>query len=225
MRKIWMTLAVVAAASCAHGGSSKATVSDADMGRLEPGQMGPIDNARQFAMSAKDELARAQLRQQQSQHESDLAKADQQAAEAAQKRADTQNKVANDSREPAQLEAARKLTEQAKLHKQAADAHMDYAKKIADARKTAVEAAQKQVELGNARLEYAKLQSLQAASVPAASKYDASKFQGQVNNAQKAFDDSLKKAREQESQATAAMQKWQDVQRQMQATTGTVPTG
>ena len=72
-----------------------------------------------------------------------------------------------------------------------------------------------------------KLLSLQQANIPAAGKYDMAKFDAHASDAQKRFDAALQKAREEESQAMAAQQAWNDAQRQAQAqavSTGT-PTG
>ena len=226
MRRIALALGLAGAigGACAHG-ESKPTVSDADFGRLGPDQMGPVNEARQFAMSARDEQARARARLSEVQHEGDLAKADQQAAKATGSAAEAQAKIANDSRDPAQLERAREAKERAQLQTQTADAHADYAAKVVQARQTAVDAADKQVALGNARLELAKLHALQTANIPASQKYDEAKLQGAVNDAQKSFSDTMDKARSQDGQAVASHQRWQDLQRQLQAKATPVPAG
>jgi chromosome segregation ATPase len=231
MKRIVYVLALAAVAGCAsmRGGARQnapvAQVSDADFGRLAPGQMAPVDQARQFLASAKDEQGRAKLRQQDTMHEADLAKADQAAAASDAQRAEAQAKIANDSREPALLEQARQLREQAQQHKSAADAHADYAKRLAEARQASVQAADQQVALGEAKVEWAKLQALQQANIPAAGKYDAGQFQTRVNEAQKSFDVALQKARELEGQATASQQRWEELQKQIQARGGAVQTG
>src|SRR6266536_4484699 len=107
-----LALALAALAGCAtshQGGSASATVSDADLGRLSPQQMGPINQARQVAMTARDELARAQLRQQQVQNEEGQARADRTAADADAQRAAAEQKAANEGREPAALQRAQQL--------------------------------------------------------------------------------------------------------------------
>jgi hypothetical protein len=200
-------------------------VADADLGRLAPEQMQPVDDARRYLASARDELARAKLRQQYTSHEGELAKADQQAAGAEAQRAVAEARIAEASREPAQVQHAQQLQEQARLAKAAADARADWAAKMGTARQASVQAAEQQVRLGDARLEQAKLAALQSAKIPAAGKYDAAKFQEQVQGAQRAFDDALRKARDLEGQATASQQRWQDLQRQMQARGAPVPTG
>ncbi len=227
MKRLWIVVTPALLAACAGMGGSKGTseaaVPDADLGRLSQGQMGPVDEARQFLGSARDEQARAKLHVQEVQHEDQLAKADAQSAKADADRAAVQAKVANDSREPGQLEQARVMKQQSDARKRAADARADYAKKLTAARQTSLAAADQQVALGEARLERAKLIALQQGNVPAAGKYDMAKFDARVSDAQKSFDQALQKARGQESQAMAAQQAWNDAQRQAQAQA--VPTG
>ncbi len=229
MKRTLVALLVLAAACAGARGAKESTaseqISDQDLGRLDPSQTQPVERARQFRGSARDEQARASLRLQQAQHEIDVAKADQAAADADAKRAEVEQKTANESRDPADVERARQGQEQAQLHRSMADAHVEYAKKLVDARKASVDAAEKQVRLGDARLEWAKLQALRQAGVPAASKYDASKYQSQVNDAQKSFDDSMQKARDLDAQAAASQRRWEDLQRQLQARTGAPRTG
>jgi colicin import membrane protein len=222
MRRLTV-FAVLGLCACAGTGkgSSAPTVSDADFGRLQPGQTGPVDEARRFLASARDEQARAKLRLQEVQHQDDLAKADATAARAAAARAAAQAKAADDSRDPAQLEQARALKEQADAEKRAADARDTYAKQLKDARQASVDAASAQVDLGDARVELAKVQALQQAGIPAASRYDAGKFQARVDDARKSFQAALQKARDAESKALASQQAWSDAQRQAQA----IPTG
>ncbi len=231
MKRIVYVLALAAVAGCAgmRGGARESApagqVSDADFGRLPQDQMSPVNEARQFVASARDEQGRAKLRLQEANQEAEMAKADQQAAAADAQRAAAHAKVANESREPAQLEQARQLQEQAQLHKSEADAHAEYAAKLAEARQAAVKAADDQVALGEAKVDWSKLQALQLANVPAAGKYDAGRFQSRVNDAQKRFDQDLQKARQLEGQATASQQRWQDLQKQLQARGGAVQTG
>ena len=229
MKKFGIAVALAALAACAGMGggkgqqASEATVPDADLGRLAQGQMGPVEEARQFLGSARDEQARAKLHLQEVQHENELATADAQSAKADADRAGVQAKVANDSRDPGQLEQARVMRLQADAKKRAAEARADYAKKMAAARQASLAAADQQVALGEARLERGKLIALQQANVPAAGKYDMAKFDARVANAQKSFDQALQKARDQESQAMAAQQAWDDAQRQAQSQA--LPTG
>src|SRR6266568_1296667 len=150
MKRLWIVVTPALLAACAGMGGSKGTseaaVPDADLGRLSQGQMGPVDEARQFLGSARDEQARAKLHVQEVQHEDQLAKADAQSAKADADRAAVQAKVANDSREPGQLEQARVMKQQSDARKRAADARADKAKfdaRVSDAQKSFDQALQK----------------------------------------------------------------------------------
>jgi colicin import membrane protein len=214
-------LAFAAIMGCMHGGAQSearsSTVSDADIGRLGPEQEALVDQARQAQSIAKDALSRTSLRLQQAQNEEGVAKADQELAEADQRVADAQQKVANDSRAPDELEKARQLQEQAKTHKQVADLHREYAKKLIAQRKAEVQEAEQQVKVAEARVDWSKLQALEQAGNPAASKYDAGRFQTAVNDAQGDLDQTARKARELEVQATMARQRWEDYQQRLEA--------
>lgn len=216
-----MPLVFAAVLGCMHGGArTGARVSEADVGRLGPEQVGPVDQARQSLASARDALSRTSLRLQQAQNEEGTAKAEQQAAAADQKVADAQQKVADDSREPQALERARRLQEQAKANKQLADLHADYAGKLVELRKAETRAAEQQVEVAEARVEWSKLQALEQVQNPASTKYDAGRFQTAVNEAQGRFDEAARHARSLELQATAARQRWEDAERRLQASRG-----
>jgi hypothetical protein len=220
-----MTVLTLAVAGCASTGGQGQRVGDPDLGRLAPSQMAPVDEARQFRASAHDELARAKLRLQDSQHEVARAEADRQAASAAAARAEVENKLAQETRDPAQLERARQAQQQAELQKAAAEAHTEYAKGLQEANEASLEAANRQVQLAEARLEWSKLQALQQADIPAATRYDAGKFQESASDAQKRFDEALERARELHGHADASQQRWRDAQRQMQARGGAIRTG
>jgi colicin import membrane protein len=222
-------LAFAAVMGCMHGGAQSeaksSTVSDADVGRLGPEQEGLVDQARQSLAIARDALSRTSLRLQQAQNEEGTAKADQQAAEADQKVADAQQKLANDSRAPDALEKARQLQEQAKANKQLADLHAGYASKLIEQRKAETQAAEQQVKVAEARVEWSKLQALEQVKNPAATKYDAGRFQTAVNDAQGDFDKAAQNAQSLEVQATTARQRWEDAQRRLQAKRSSDETG
>lgn len=217
-----LPLAVVAAIlGCMHGGARSdarlATVSDADAGRLGPEQGRLVNEARQGLDAARDALSRTTLRLQEAQNEEGIARADLQAAEADQRVAEAQRKVASDSRAPEALEKARVLQERATAHRQAADLHVDYARKLIGERQAEARAAERQVKVAEARVEWSKLQALEQAGIPAATKYDARLFQAAVNDAQRELEEATRNARSLEVEATAARQRWEDSRRRVQA--------
>lgn len=204
-------LALAAILGCMHGGAQRgAAVSDADAGRLGPEQVGLVTRARQDVDVAQDALARTRLGLQEARNEEGLAKADLQAAEADQKVADAQRKVANDSRAPDALERARLLQEQATAHREVADLHLEYARRLVGEREAEVQAAERQLQVAQARVEWSKLQALEQAGNPAATKYDAGRFQTAVRDAEGDAAEAAGKAQTLAAQATAARQRWED---------------
>jgi chromosome segregation ATPase len=221
--------ALAAVMGCMHGGAQgetrPATVSDADVGRLGPEQEALVHEARLALDMSKDALSRTSLRLQQAQNEEGTAKAERQAADADQKVADAQRKMAGDSRAPDELERARLLQEQATAHRQSADLHVEYASKLIDERKAEVQAAERQVQVAQARVEWSKLKALEQAGNPAATKYDAGRFQTAVSDAQGKLDEAVRNAQSAEAQASAARQRWEDFRQRLEAAGGSTPTG
>jgi hypothetical protein len=218
---------LAAVLGCMHVGAQSgaaSTVADTDVGRLGPGQEGLVNQARQALDGARDALSRTRLGVQQAQNEEGTARADLQAAEADQKVADAQQKVANDSRAPDAVEKAHRLQEQAKAHKLVAGLHIEYASKLLGEREAEAQAAERQVKVAQARVEWSKLQALEQAGNPAATKYDPGRFQSAVNDAQAQLDETTRDARNLEVQATAARQRWEDTRRRLSADAGSNPS-
>lgn len=222
MRRIATALAACAVLACAgsRGEKRPLSVSDSDYGRLQAGQTQPVDAARAELSRARDELARAKLRQTEAQSEDQLAKSDLQAVDAAQTRANALAKDASASREPAKLEEARKAKEHADLRKRTAEAHMEYARKLQANRTAGVKAAEQRVAFESSRVEAAKLQALQQAQIPAAGKYDGPRIEAQVAQASKELEKAEGEVRKSEAEVTAAKQRWEELNRQLQAQAG-----
>ena len=203
----------LAMTACAHGGPKQ--VSDADFGRLSPGQMQPVRQAREEQQSAREEAARAKLALEQARQELALAQADQAAADAAAQRAEAVARAADQSREPTALRRAADLGEEARLERRASQARIAWAKELIAARRADVDVAERRQESAEARVEYAKLQALQQANIPAAAKYDAEVLQRRVEDRRKATDEALRKADERDRAALAAHQAYQDARQQL----------
>jgi chromosome segregation ATPase len=224
MRNVAIALAASAVLACAGSQKKPVTVSDADYGRLTPGQTGPVEQVRVEQGNARDAAARAKLRQTESRHEVELAQADEKAAEADRLVAESAAKSAKESNDPAQLESARNTSETAQLRKRAADAHLDYAKKLQALRDAELEAANERVAYQNARLERAKLTALQTSQVPAATKYDAAQLDASVSQAQAAMQQADSKVHTANAEVGNAGRTWQELDRQLQARGGTPKT-
>jgi hypothetical protein len=223
MRKALLVACVVALAGCA-GGRKQAerpvTVSDSDYGRLGTDQTAMVDQARTELGNSRDELARAKLRQTEAAQATNLAQADIGVADAELQRAASQAKLAEESNDPAQLARARSMADSAQLRKTAAQARLEYAGKLQAARAAEVTAAEKEVAYQEMLVEQSKLHALNQAQVPAGGKYDASRLEGAVAAARKEFDEASANARAAALEASSAEQRWQDLQRQLQARSG-----
>jgi hypothetical protein len=220
MRKVVVLAGAVLALSCASSsGSQKLQVAETDFARLSPAQMQPVDAARSKQMAAQDDLARAQLRSKNADHEIEVAQAEQSSADADVKKAEADTKVANDTRDPAALARAAKERSNANLRTQVVQAHLDYAQKQKAAADADVKAAQARVETAAARTDQAKLTALQDAHNPAAQKYSTEGFAQNVtdseNRQSQAEQDALQKRR----QAVSAERDWNELQSQYRTAT------
>ena len=177
-------------AGCAAFGASRkpaassSTVSDADFGRLAASQTRPADDARAQLALARDELGRAKLSVVNDQHEGEFARSDQASASADVSRAATQSKIGKDSNDPDQMQEARDDTRAAQQGKEVADARLEYSKKLATSQAAQVTAAERKVDVMTEKVNLAKLQSLEDASIPVAGKYDRATATQRVVDAQ-----------------------------------------
>ena len=221
MKKIAM-LAGLAALACAGPKKEQkpVTVSDSDYGRLPAGQTQLVDSARADLGNARDGVARAKLRQTEARHEEELARADLSAVDADQKRADSMAKASKESNDPGQLERARAANEDVQLRRRAAEARLAYAKKLNEHRAADVEAAERRVGYEEARVEQSKLQALQQARVPAATKYQPGQLDERVVSARRDLEAAEGRARTLSAETANAERLWQELDRQVQARGG-----
>jgi hypothetical protein len=211
------SLAVLAGCAGSQKVSKPVTVSDSDYGRVPPAQTAVVEEARSGMNQARDELARAKLRQTDAAQATNLAQADISVAEAELQRAAARMKMAQESNDPTQLAQARAMNEAAQLRLDTAKARLDFAQKLQAARAQEVAAAEKHIALQEMRVEQAKLQALQQAQVPAAGKYDGQKLDARVADVRKEFDEASTNARSSLDAAMNAERHWQELQRQLQA--------
>jgi chromosome segregation ATPase len=183
------------AAGCASG---PPTVLDADYGRLKPDQTAAVDSARAELASAHQELEAAKGKVAEARREEKLAESDRAAAKS-------------------ETERVKKLAEAADALSSAADAHGEYAGTLIDARKAAEEAAQRRVDLANAKVELLKLQALEQAKLEPTKAYDDKTFYGRVAEMQKRLDDAREKVKQLEQDATDDQRRWDDRKRKVPA--------
>jgi colicin import membrane protein len=208
---------VVACASQKAEAPKATQVADVDYGRLTQEQMASVEAARRNEAAAGNDLARAQLRLKEADHEAELAQADVPAVEADRKRAEAEAKMAKESRDPAALDRAQGAKQSADIHEREVKAHADYAAKLKQACQAEATAAQRRLEASSAKVDQAKLQALQSAGVPAAAKYDASSFDTAVSDAAAKQAQAEADALGMRQQAVAAERQWEDLQQQLRA--------
>ncbi len=196
-------LLALAFSACKTSSASKfQPVADQDVGRLVPGQMAPIDAARNDLSRARDEVSHAKLRLSEAHEQGGFTKAEETAAQADRQRAEALTKAAQATGDPQQLGAAQAAMGSADLRRRAAAAHGDFTGKLIAAREAEVRAKESRVAEMEARLETAKLTALQQAGNPAANKYDPVRFQKHLADAI----DGSQKAQGELAKATSAAQ-------------------
>ena len=218
--------AVLAVSGCAlfhHGHPEFKPVSDADVGRLAPRQMAPIDAARGQVFAAHDASSRTKLRLEEARHEAELAQAEQTAARADTERARAEQDAAASSNAPPVKTRAQEAAVDAELHRRAAQAHAAYAQRLLRARQTEVEAADEMVKVREAELERAKLTALSQAGIPAATKYDPAPFDAHVADAQRDYQRARARASDALHQAEQTRNAWAALSQQYLARLQSAP--
>jgi hypothetical protein len=201
------------------------TVNDADLGRLAPDQMGPVQVARSRLHEARDALARAQYRLQQSRHEESWANADRAAAESDRLRAAAALATAKDAGDQRAVTVASDQGEAAAIRAKCAEARLDYARKLVDARDAEVKAAEARARRMEWEVERSKLAALHEAGVPAASKYEVAPVDAKIAEAAKAEDAARARASQLGGIARGAYDAWRALNAQYEARARAIPTG
>ncbi|HKB76976.1 MAG TPA: hypothetical protein VKC58_10310 [Myxococcales bacterium] len=203
--------------ACASQKAEAPKIADVDYGRLSPQQMAVVETAQRNEMAARDNLARAQLRLKEADHEEELAQADVPAVESDKKRAEAEAKMASESRNPAALDRAQGASQSAAIHEREAAAHADYAAKLKQACQAEATAAQRRLDAASAQVDQAKLRALKSAAVPAADKYDPSSFDKAVSDAAAKQAQADAEALQKRQQAVLAERQWEELQQGLRA--------
>ena len=201
------------------------TVADADLGRLAPEQMGPIQASRAALDEARDAVARAQHRLRDSRHEEEWANADKAAAEGDRLHAAAELSSAKDAGDQRMMGLASEHAATAALRAQAADARIEYARKLFQARDAELKTAEARVRRAEWEIERAKLMALREAKVPAASKYDAAPIERRVAEAVKAEDGARARAKDLATTSRTAYDQWRSLTDRYEARARSIPTG
>jgi hypothetical protein len=211
-----LVLAVLAAALACRSSSDRrdapvATVSAADLGRLAPEQMGPVQAARADLDAARDAVARGRLRLQQSRHEEGFARADRTAADSDRQRAEAELRAARETGDPRLMGRATELREAAALRTQASDARLDYARRLAAAHEAEIAHLEARARRAEWEVERAKLTALREVGNPAATKYDPGPIERRVAEAARAEQAARARASELERAAAVAQGRWRSL--------------
>ena len=224
----WWTVAAAglwlgACATTEPTGIAGPMVSSADMGRLSPQQLHPVDEAQAQFFRAQQARNRAALQLQDAKNQVAVTEPRVQAADADIKAAEAHLDAAKQSGDPRSIGAAQHELDVARLEKQAREANIDYLNHEVSYRDAALTLSSRQVDLADARLQQSKLLALQQAHNPAANKYSSAAFQGLVENRQGAVQD----AENGLSQARQAMNQsfddWQGARRSVAQEQGMLP--
>jgi hypothetical protein len=187
------------------------TVSPADLGRLSPEQMGPIQSARADLDASRDAVARARLRLQDARHEDWYARADRSQADADRQRSEAELRMAEEAGDARLATRARERVEAAALRAQASDARTEYARRLLEARDAEVKAAEAQVSRAAWAVERAKLAALREAQLPAATKYDPAPLDRRLLDAARAEQSSRGRSQELGRRAAIAFDRWRSL--------------
>lgn len=190
------------------GSEAVATVTPADLGRLAPEQMTPVQTARSNLAATNDAVARARLRLQDSRHEEGYARADRTQADADAQRAQAELRGAQEAGDARLVARANDLLAAAALRAQAADARLDYARRLMAAREAEVQALEAGTRRAEWEVERSKLAALREAGIPAATKYDPGPIERRVAEAASAEAGTRARALQLEREATAARDRW-----------------
>ena len=210
MKSTRFVLCVLAATACGHGGISD-KVRDSDYAHLDPAQTANVQAPRAELAQAQDELTRAKVKLQEARQEKAVSDAEDKMTEASLQRAKAEDAKAKSLGDPALIERAKQLYDQAGARARAGEARDKYVATLIEAREADLAAAQRHVDLANAKVELAKLQALEAAKSPVVSQYDQSSFYDDVAKAQRKYDDARVRAAKLDEQAKAAQAKADDL--------------
>jgi|GEM_PF-361603 len=205
------------AGACAHGSTRSDTVSDEVLARVPPNQMGGVNQARLDVSKAKDTLARENLANEKAKRYIDVANNEVSIAKAQIERNESAQKAADYARNDpgsAQSQSAMGLARQ---REQVANSHVNAAQELAKYTGARVVAAQKAVDLANARLEQAEFKALQASGDRAVNDIDGQAIAKRVEDTRVALEQERAKVSQTKASASAARTSWVALRDQLPA--------
>lgn len=217
MRVLAIGAALAFAGACAHGSARSDTVSDDVLARVPPDRMAEVNQARTDVNKAKDTLARENLRLNQAKKYVDVANNEvkvSQDQESRDKAAQDAASYARNDQAATQSQSAMGLARQ---REQVAQAHVKAANDLVAYAQERVNAAQKAVDLSNARLEEAKFKAVQASGDPAAKNIDGDAIAKHVEDSRVALEQERSKVSSAKANASASRSSWVALRDQLPA--------
>lgn len=208
MRFLVISVTLAFAGACAHGSSRSDTVSDEALARVPPDQMTQVNQARLDVSKAKDNLARENLRLNKAKKYVDVANSEVKIAEEQLSRNQSAQDAANYARNDQAAEQSQSAMGLARQREQVAKGHVKAANDLVGYAQTRVDAAQKAVDLANARLEQAKFKAVQASGDPAANNIDGQAIAKRVEDTRVALEQERTKVAQAKANASASRTSW-----------------
>ena len=217
LRVLVVTAALAFAGACAHDKVLSDTVSEEALARVPADKMAPVNKARTDVSNAQDTLAREKLRLDQSNKYVDVAKNEVTIAKAELDRDQAAQPAADAARNKQAGTEAQSAMGLARQKQQVADSHLEAAEALSGYAQERVNAAQKAVELANARLELAKYDALKASGGPSISNFDGAAIQKGAQDERVALEQERAKVSQSKANAVAARKSWVALRNQLPA--------
>jgi len=205
------------AGACAHGSTRSDTVSDEVLARVPPNQMGGVNQARLDVSKAKDTLARENLANEKAKRYIDVANNEVSIAKAQIERNESAQKAADYARNDSGSAQSQSAMGLARQREQVANSHVNAAQELAKYTGARVVAAQKAVDLANARLEQAEFKALQASGDRAVNDIDGQAIAKRVEDTRVALEQERAKVSQTKASASAARTSWVALRDQLPA--------
>ena len=217
IRVLVVTAALAVAGACAHGSTRSDTVSDEVLARVPANQMAAVDQARTDVSRAKDNVARENLRLNKAKKYVDVANNEVKISQDQLNRDKAAQDAANYARNDKGATQSQSAMGLARQREQVAAAHVKSANELVNYSQARVTAAEKAVDLANARLEDAKFKAVKATGDRAAQDIDGQAIAKRVEDARVALEQERAKVAQAKTNASAARSSWITLRDQLPA--------
>jgi hypothetical protein len=217
IRVLVVSAALGFAVACAHGSTRSDTVSDEVLARVPPDKMGGVNQARLDVAKAKDTLARENLSHEKATRYIAVAKDEVAIAKAQIDRDESAQKAADYARNDQATTQSQSAMGLARQREQVANSHVNAATELEKYSAARVSAAQKAVDLANARLEQAEFKAVQATGDAAVNNIDGQAIDKHAADARVALEQERAKVSQTKASASAARTSWVALRDQLPA--------